>query len=69
MVEIKTIFKVACTVCECEVEVKRDTWIKDFMCDRCTWFWYKGYKGKPQSDDSAALVETAKKTKQGLLRG
>tara|TARA_R100001163_G_scaffold6038_1_gene6886 strand:- start:305 stop:514 length:210 start_codon:yes stop_codon:yes gene_type:complete len=69
MVEIKTIFKVACTVCECEVEVKRDTWTKDFMCDRCTWFWYKGYKDKPQSDDSAALVETAKKTKQGLLRG
>ena len=64
----KVIRKATCSICDCEVEVKRDTWTEDLMCDRCTWFWYKGYKGKPQSDNSAALVEVAKKTKQGLLK-
>ena len=65
-IEIKVIRKATCSICDCEVEVKRATWKKDLMCDRCTWFWYKGYKGKPQSD-SLAWVEVAKKTKPGLL--
>ena len=66
-IEIKVIRKATCSICDCEVEVKRDTWTKDLMCDRCTWFWYKEYKGKPQSD-SLAWVEVAKKTKPGLLK-
>ena len=66
-IEIKVIKKATCSICDCKVEVKRDTWTKDLMCDRCTWFWYKEYKGKPQSD-SLAWVEVAKKTKPGLLK-
>lgn len=44
--EIKIIRKVKCSICETEVEVKRDTWTKDLMCDQCTLSWYRRYKQK-----------------------
>jgi hypothetical protein len=51
----------------CEDEIKPTTKPMP-LCRSCNGWNTKQYKTWPKADNSAALVETAKKTKQGLLR-